>query len=80
MVRRRTRRRSPVQQAQAFALYLGGFAGVAYEVVTNSADKPALYAVLGGMLGLPSFIGRDRKDDDDPPAGSNGQTPPPSGR
>lgn len=58
-----------------YALALGG---IAYEVITvvsqHRAADPVLLAFLGGLLGLPSFLKRDEKND--PPNGSDDSTAP----
>lgn len=66
------RRRRQLHITQTAGLYIVGLAGVIYETVAVHVDRPALLALFAGMLGLPSFIGRDRRndgdDENDPPA------------
>jgi hypothetical protein len=39
-------------------LFLGGFFGAGYEVVIDHIERPSVLILLGGMMGLPAFIGR----------------------
>lgn len=77
----RRRRRTSLQQLQAFALWIGGAVGVVYETLSKSAqhdpNRAFLLALFAGMCGLPNFVGKDRTpdDDDEPPAMSNGHKP-----
>jgi len=48
-----------------FVLFVGGMLGVIYETLVEKADRPALLAVFGGMLGLPVFLRRDEQATDD---------------
>lgn len=68
MVGRRRLERSRLQKAQAFGLYMFGLAAFTFEVVTRQPDHPYLYFLIGGMFGLPQFIGRRSQLPDDPHA------------
>lgn len=52
-------------------LFVGGLAGLTYETVIASTEKPTLIIAFVGMLGLPLFIRGDEarrngKEDDAP--------------
>lgn len=42
-------------------MFFGGLAGVLYETVATSVDRPVLLALFGAMMGLPFFIRADER-------------------
>lgn len=42
-------------------LFATGLLGVMHETLLNDADRIALLALFGGMMGLPAFLARDEK-------------------
>jgi len=42
-------------------MFFGGLAGVIYETVATSTDRPVLLALFGAMMGLPFFIRADER-------------------
>jgi hypothetical protein len=67
-VLKRWLRQHPLRLTRDTALFLGGMAGITYETVINSAERPSLLVLFAGMVGLPSFLPKK------PPP-----SPPPSG-
>lgn len=62
-------RRPPVERWRNAVLFIGGIAGVFYETVFQSSDRPYLLVLFGAMMGLPAFLDTDvrvrRRNDDD---------------
>jgi hypothetical protein len=52
-----------LRTARSVVLFVGGFAGAAYEVVIDHAERPAILILLAGMMGLPAFLPSRKSDD-----------------
>lgn len=66
--RRPAARNTParLRTARSVALFTGGLAGTAYEIVVDHADRPSVLILLAGMMGLPAFL-PSRTAKPDPP-------------
>lgn len=42
-------------------LFLGGLGGVIHETVVSGVDRPSLLVMFAAMMGLPAFLGADRR-------------------
>lgn len=47
--------------ARDTVLLVVGLLGVAHETLLRAADRPTLLLMFGAMIGLPSFLGKDKK-------------------
>jgi len=54
-------RRPSFVQVRTFVLFTAGLAGVAYETLVSSADRPTLLILFAAMMGLPLFLKADEK-------------------
>ena len=59
--------RSWLRLARSVALFVGGFAGVAYETVVSHAERPTLLVLFTAMMGLPFALRADEKTQQTPP-------------
>lgn len=53
------RRRVPPWLTRDLVLFIFGLAGIVYETVFDSSDKPTLLILFGAMVGLPAFLHTD---------------------
>lgn len=44
-------------------LFVMGLLGVVHETLVSEVDRPTLLLVFVAMMGLPAFLGADRKTD-----------------
>jgi hypothetical protein len=45
-------------------LFVGGLAGITYETLRNSAERPTLLLLFAAMVGLPAFLRGDEREQD----------------
>ena len=64
--RRRGRVRvSNSQKTRDRILFYGGLLGLAFEMIARRPPDYGFLPILGGMVGLPQLLRRDRRNDDD---------------
>lgn len=48
--------------ARNTVLFVAGLLGAGHELLVSKGERPTLLLLLGGMMGLPAFLGKDEKD------------------
>lgn len=51
------------QNTRDMLLFFGGMAGVAWETLAETTERPSLLILFAAMMGLPAFLRQEKGDD-----------------
>jgi hypothetical protein len=61
------------ERLRTTVLFVAGLAGIGYETVVQSGERPTLLILFAAMVGLPAFLSADERRKNHPPP-ADGQT------